>query len=214
MSMLSVVSIFVVNLVFPLCILRPIFKLSSFMMFNWCSILLTPSVVKATSSTNLRSNNLSPSIFIPLSFSWAFFLRTPRIDDVNNLRKLGLHALHLSVLEFSLRLDYLIMYSCSSYCVNIFWNSNLSFVYTYISQYLKYCFMFHGVKCFFIVNVSDAKGSFEFITCFYQLIDCLKMINCQVTFSETNLFSWLVFIKGFFHLFLLYPCEQSVHVGK
>ena len=31
---LSVVSIFFINLVFPLCILRPIFKLSSFKVFN------------------------------------------------------------------------------------------------------------------------------------------------------------------------------------
>ena len=71
-------------------------------------------------------------------------------------------------------------------------------------------------NAFFIVNVSDAKRSFEFITFFYQLIDCLKMINCRLmgVFSETNLFSCLVFIENLFHSALQYPCEQFVHVGK
>ena len=32
--MLSVVSIFVINLVVPICILRPVFRLSSFTVFN------------------------------------------------------------------------------------------------------------------------------------------------------------------------------------
>ena len=58
--------------------------------------------------------------------------------------------------------------------------------------------MFYGVKWFFIVNISDVKGSIEIITFFCQLINCLKMINCSATFSETGLFAWLVFIKNFF----------------
>ena len=46
--MLSVESIFVINLVFPICILRPVFELSSFTVLNWCSISFTSSVVRAT----------------------------------------------------------------------------------------------------------------------------------------------------------------------
>ena len=52
------------------------------------------------------------------------------------------------------------------------------------------------------LRVSDAKGSFGFITFFYQLIDCYMMINYRITFSETSLFSCLVCIKGFFSFIL------------
>ena len=62
--------------------------------------------------------------------------------------------------------------------------------------------MFCGVNFFFIVNVSDAKGYVESIARFYQLIDCLKMVNCRETFSETDLFSSLVFDKNPFQSFL------------
>ena len=70
--MLSVVSMFVINLVCPLCILRPILKVSSFTEINWCSISLTSSVVRVTSSANPRFDSYSPSIFIRFSSIWAF----------------------------------------------------------------------------------------------------------------------------------------------
>ena len=61
---------------FPSCILRPIFKISSFKMFNWCSKSFTSSVVRATSSANLRSDAFPPSKLIPFSSSWAFLKHT------------------------------------------------------------------------------------------------------------------------------------------
>ena len=52
---------------------------------------------------------------------------------------------------------------------------------------------------------------FEIIILFYHSVsfdwfnDCLKMIDCQVTFSEASLFSWLAFIssRGFPFIFVI-----------
>ena len=84
----SVASLFVINLFFPLCSLRPVFQLSSFTVLNWCFICLTPSVVRPTSLANLRFNWVSPSTFIPFSSSWAF-IKDSWIVSVNNLRESG-----------------------------------------------------------------------------------------------------------------------------
>ena len=69
--MLCVVSIFVINLVLPIGILRPILKFSSFMVFNWCSMSLTSSAVRTTSTAIPRSDSFYPSLF-PSSSGWAF----------------------------------------------------------------------------------------------------------------------------------------------
>ena len=55
--------------------------------------------------------------------------------------------------------------------------------------------MFYGAKRLFIVNVSNARKSFEFITFFYQLINYLKMINGWVNFFW-NQPAVLVFIQN------------------
>ena len=56
---------FIMYLVFPLWIFRPIFLLSSFIIFNCSSIFLTVVVIRAISSANLSSERFSPSIFKP-----------------------------------------------------------------------------------------------------------------------------------------------------
>ena len=75
------------------------------------------------------------------------------------------------------------MYSCSCPCVDFFKNSNTVFI---DSQRLKYLYMFYA----FLYSVYPMQRIF--ITFFCQFIDCLKMINCRVTFSETGLFSWFL----------------------
>ena len=187
--MLSVLSTFVINLGFPVCILRPVCKLSSVTVFDWCSISLTPSVVRATSSANIRSDSFSPSIFIPFSSSWAF-LKTSWTVALNDLGENCVSLPHASQVWYFLWDLIINMHSCNCSCVDIFRNSNTSFNYAYCSQCLKYCFMFYRVKCLFIVNVTDAKRSIEFIHFSISWFDCLKMISCRVNWPvlETAIF--------------------------
>ena len=48
----------------------------------------------------------------------------------------------------------------------------MGFISTYCYQCLTFCFMFYGVKCFFLVIVSYTKAYTEFIT-FLYLVSCL-----------------------------------------
>ena len=73
--------------------------------------------------------------------------------------------------------------------------------------------MFYEVKCFSIFIISDTNGSIELIIFFNQLIDCWKMINCGVAFSEIGLFSWLDFIKNLFHSFCNI-CANSLYMRE
>ena len=58
--------------------------------------------------------------------------------------------------------------------------------------------MFYGVKCIFIVNVSDAKGSFEFLT-FFLSVDWLFEDDQQLSNFFWNQPVLLVdFIKNLF----------------
>ena len=86
----SVVSVYYLSLIwlFHIYIFRPIFKLSSFTVFNWCSISLTPSVVRTTSLANLLFDSFFPSIFTPFSSSWAFW-KTFWIVAVNSSGEIG-----------------------------------------------------------------------------------------------------------------------------
>ena len=83
------------------------------------------------------------------------------------------------------------MYSCSSPSVD----SNVGFMYICSSQCVKYCLMFYGIKCVFIVNVSDRTGYTEFISPSCKFFDCLKMSNYRMTFYETGLLFWMFSVE-------------------
>ena len=143
------------------------------------------------------------SISVYSYFSWAF-LKTWTVA-VNNLGKIGSPCLTPQYCYFPWDLIIPVC-SCRSSCSGYItcWIVTLVLFMPTVLNALNITPVFSGVKCFFTVKCVQCKGENQL---HYTFLSVDRLFGIENDWLSSNLFwnslfSWLLFIKNLFHLFL------------